>query len=69
MPNYLGNAEHTFEILSDGDERFEVWLDGKRLMGFNHDEHGWSGIEAAIDLTKAIAESLSAKVKEGEIYD
>lgn len=58
-------AKHKFEIRTDGDECEEVWLNGKRLMSTNHDEHGWDGMQAVRDCIEAIATELGASFKTG----
>jgi len=69
MPNYLGKEKHKFEVLSDGDEVWEIWLDGSKMISVNHDQHGWEGIEGALELTNSIAEKLGIEVVEGEINE
>lgn len=69
MPNYLEKEKHKFEILSDGDECWEIWLNSEKIGAFNHDEHGWAGIEVGVNLAKAIAKKIGAYVVEGEIND
>ena len=46
----------------DGDEQLEIFVDGATVGYFNHDDHGWSGMEAAKSLAVAIAERLGLEV-------
>jgi hypothetical protein len=53
--------KHKLTIASDGDENVKILLDGEQVGAFNHDEHGWDGMESAIAV--AIAEKLGMAIE------
>lgn len=44
------------------DEQVDVEVASAVVASINHDEHGWSGMQAAIDLTRQLAAALGATV-------
>jgi hypothetical protein len=58
---------HVFTISRPNDDTAEYALDGAHLITANHDEHGWSGMEAIEKLVNAIAEKIGARVAEVEV--
>lgn len=50
----------TIEWISD--EIVMISVDDNPLIEVNHDEHGWSGMSAVIELTRALATALGARV-------
>lgn len=49
------------------EEHIEFYV-GKKLVGdANHDEHGWSGMEATESLIRKMAKALKIKVVEVEV--
>lgn len=44
------------------DETLEIHLNGACLTTLTHDEHGWQGIQGAVDLVKSIAEVMQIPV-------
>lgn len=59
--------KHTISVLSDGQEREEIHFDGKYVMGTNHDEHGWDGMEVVRNLAEKLATLAGWKYVEGDI--
>ena len=45
------------------DEAVDILLDGEELSGVNHDEHGWDGMQVALDLSRTFARKLGATVR------
>ncbi|KVP17258.1 hypothetical protein [Burkholderia ubonensis] len=43
-------------------ERFDVEVDGESIAQFNHDEHGWAGMESAKNLVEQLGEKLGFDV-------
>lgn len=60
-------APHTIRLNRPDDERLEILVDGESVGDFDHDRHGWSGIEAAEKLATAIAGKLGIPVIETEV--
>ena len=46
----------------DGDEQLEIFVDGQSVGSFDHDRHGWSGMEGAVSLAEEIAKKLDLEV-------
>jgi hypothetical protein len=61
--------KHKLIIASDGDDNIKIMLDGETMGNFNHDEHGWSGMEAATTLASAIAKKLNIEVIHADMED
>lgn len=40
------------------EERIAVKINGKTIASFNHDEHGWSGMEAVERVVEQMAKAL-----------
>ncbi len=55
---------HKLVICHYDDERFTIVLDGEEMGDFNHDRHGWAGMESAKDLAYRMAEKLEIEVEE-----
>ena len=45
------------------DEAVDILLDGDELISVNHDEHGWDGMQVALDLSRTFARKLGADVR------
>lgn len=60
-------SEHTISVLSDGQDHEEIHFDGKYVMGTNHDEHGWSGMEVVRNFAEKLAELAGWKYVEGNL--
>lgn len=82
MPNYLYSKPKNFkfEVRTDHDEVYEIWLvefddyskkvKEEKLSYLNHDMHGWDGIEAGIELVKSIAKEIGAEFEDGiDLYE
>jgi hypothetical protein len=48
----------------EDDETLNVYLNGKLVIGANHDIDGWAGMERIRDTVERIAEILGEKVVE-----
>lgn len=46
------------------DERLTILVDGEEVGSFDHDQHGWSGMEAAEKLATRMAGKLGIEVEE-----
>lgn len=55
---------HKMVIKHSDDECFTILLDGEEVGYFNHDRHGWDGMEAAEKLARSIAGKLGIEVEE-----
>lgn len=51
------------------DEHLEVVVDGKVVASADHDEHGWSGMDAVVATAYAVARALGGQVDvdEGDV--
>lgn len=49
-----------FSVESPDDEVLELFIGEKKVGTLNHEDHGWAGMEAGLDLFKEIAETLGA---------
>lgn len=47
------------EVRRPDDETLEVLIGGDVVMTANHDEHGWTGMEAVRDTARAVYERLT----------
>lgn len=52
----------TVEIQRPDDETAIVLVDGKPVIHANHDDHGWAGIDIAVQTATIIAKALGARV-------
>ena len=52
------------EIQRPTDEHIDILVDGDVIASFNHDDHGWSGMEAAEQLVIRFAGKLGLEVEE-----
>ena len=52
------------EIMRPTDEHLDILVDGEVIASFNHDDHGWSGMEAAEQLVVRLAGKLGLEVEE-----
>ncbi|KVP96890.1 hypothetical protein WJ97_13780 [Burkholderia ubonensis] len=43
-------------------DRFDVEVAGESIAQFNHDEHGWAGMESAKTLVERLGEKLGFEV-------
>jgi hypothetical protein len=57
------NQDNKFTISYSNEEFMTVSLSGECLGTFNHDEHGWSGMEAVRTLVVSIAKKLDIPVE------
>lgn len=49
----------------DGDEEhMELFVGEKSVGSFNHDEHGWSGMNAAKKLFENVAKAVGAPIEQ-----
>jgi hypothetical protein len=55
--------ENIVEIKGDGDEAFNVFVNGKLVANFNHDEDGWAGMRKGEKVITKIAEMIGAEFK------
>lgn len=53
-----------FWISKPDDETLELFLRDRSMGTFNHDEHGWAGMEAAEALFRNIASELGVTVQD-----
>ena len=44
------------------DEEIHILLNGKVVQHANHDEHGWDGMQLAMDLCRALGGGMGASV-------
>ena len=63
------NKKHAFSILELEDDYIEFYLDGKLLGRFNHEDHGYTGMQAAYNLVYAIAQTLGIEVELGSLEE
>lgn len=54
----------TFKIVQDVEDEIEFYVNGNLVGSANHDEHGWSGMDAARALFTSIAAELGIEVDE-----
>lgn len=54
--------KNEFTIIYTDDENMEVQLDGNLIGYFNHDSHGWVGMESAEKLVEKIAHALQIPI-------
>ena len=61
--------KHKFTFNRVDEELLEISLDGKMLGSYDHDTHGWGGMEAAERLLTRIAKMLDIEIEhvEGEV--
>jgi hypothetical protein len=50
-------------ITDDQHEEIYIHLDGQLVYTANHDEHGWDGMTAVIELVEKIAAALGLRVE------
>lgn len=48
------------EIRQPDDEHLEVWIGGREVASANHDEHGWSGMEAVQSTAEGVHKALTS---------
>lgn len=48
------------------DERLEVLVNGEEVATANHDDHGWSGMDAVESATLAVARALGVEPEASE---
>ena len=46
------------------DERMVVYVDRKEIIAANHDEHGWSGMDAIEQTVRKLGKALGVEVVE-----
>lgn len=51
------------QITDDQHEEIYIHLDGKLVYTANHDEHGWDGMTAVIDLITKLADGFGVRVQ------
>jgi hypothetical protein len=66
LSGLCASGAYVFTISRPNDDTAEYALDGAHLIRANHDEHGWSGMEAIEKTVKAIAVKIGARVEEVE---
>jgi len=57
------------EILREPDRAVEIVVDGRTIASANHDEHGWSGMDAVEKTAAAVAQAFGGVVYEGDLDD
>lgn len=57
------SLKHVIKFIREDDEQLVIELDGQYVGGANHDEHGWSGMDAVEDAVTAIAKQLKWSVE------
>lgn len=57
---------HKFTLNRPTEERLDIFLDGECVGAYNHDAHGWQGMEDAEALVRQIAKKLDVEVEETE---
>jgi hypothetical protein len=45
------------------DEVVSIEVDGTEVASVSHDQHGWDGMQAAIDAATEVAKALGAEVR------
>ena len=55
-----------FLIKRKNEELVEFYVNGELVGNANHDEHGWSGIEATTSLFESIARTVGAELLESD---
>jgi len=48
----------------DDDEKLTITVNGEEVGSFNHDEHGWEGMDIAVSLAAKIAEACGAEFED-----
>ena len=56
-------AKNKITLVNTDDENLVIKLNGKEIARFNHDEHGWAGMESAESLVTTLAEKLGIPVE------
>lgn len=64
MPHTPDPAAVTVTIERPDDETMEVHVNGEVVASANHDEHGWSGMDAVERAALAVARACGASVGE-----
>lgn len=54
--------ENIFTIKTEDYEDMKLYLNGELIGSYNHDEHGWAGMESVERVVKVIATKIGAKV-------
>lgn len=54
----------TVEITSPDDEHVSILIGGVEIASANHDEHGWSGMDAVVRAALAVAEAAGLEVED-----
>lgn len=53
----------TLVISDDGDEVVNFYIEEELIGSVNHDEYGWAGMTATIELVEAIAEAYGIPIR------
>lgn len=56
-------AKEIVTVLWEDDETVTIMVNGKVVLGVDHDEHGWAGMRAAIGAATAVGRALGAVVE------
>lgn len=59
-------AKHTINLKRPDEETLEIYVDGESVGDFNHDEYGWTGMEAAEKVITKLAEKLGIEITEDD---
>jgi predicted cobalt transporter CbtA len=59
----------TVEFRRPDDERLELLVNGREVAWANHDEHGWSGMDAFEKAAVAIVKAFGGEIGEAEASD
>jgi hypothetical protein len=61
----MTTPRHTVMTLNQPDEEhLTILIDGEEVGSFDHDSHGWAGIEAGANLAMSIAKKLGLEIEE-----
>lgn len=63
-PCVEGVAPHVMHFNRPDDEHLEIIIDDRVVGNFDHDQHGWSGMESAKRLATVIAEQVGIMIVE-----
>lgn len=54
--------KHLFKIERPNEETVDFYVNGEHVGNANHDEHGWSGMSAAVNLFRSVAKQIGAEI-------
>ena len=53
-------------MFSEDEEQLEIRINGETVGTYNHDDHGWAGMQAAEQLAEQFAKALGLKIEQDE---